>query len=234
MKLTGEVFWRWWAAGTVSSAGSAVGAVALPLTALTVLDATPFEMGLIAAAGYAAWLVLGLPAGVIVQRVPLRGVQVAADLARAGAVASIPLAWWQGWLTVAQLAIVALVVSFASVLFDVANTTFLPAIEPAERLQSRNSLMSGTQAVTDLGGPALGGVAVQVLGAVPTMARNSRCSRSTWFATCTPRPAGWACCWPPRASARWPAPRSRLGSPGPSAPRAGCWWPAPRSWSARS
>ena len=33
------VFWTWWAAGTTSAAGSAVGAVALPLTALTVLDA---------------------------------------------------------------------------------------------------------------------------------------------------------------------------------------------------
>ena len=52
-------------------------------------------MGLIAAASYFAWIVVGLPAGVIVQRVPLRGVQVTADLARAVAVASIPLAWWR-------------------------------------------------------------------------------------------------------------------------------------------
>lgn len=57
------VFWRWWTAGTVSLVGSAVGGVALPLTALIVLDATAFEMGLIAAASYAAWIVLGLPAG---------------------------------------------------------------------------------------------------------------------------------------------------------------------------
>ncbi|MER7892670.1 hypothetical protein ABTX15_22900 [Micromonospora sp. NPDC094482] len=43
------VFWRWWTAGTTSQVGSAVGAVALPLTAPTVLDATPFPMSLIAA-----------------------------------------------------------------------------------------------------------------------------------------------------------------------------------------
>ncbi|MFD0788019.1 MFS transporter, partial [Micromonospora azadirachtae] len=67
------VFWRWWTAFTTSAVGSAVGAVALPLTALTALDATPFEMGLIAAANYVAWIVIGLPAGVIVQRLPLRG-----------------------------------------------------------------------------------------------------------------------------------------------------------------
>ncbi|WP_433830781.1 hypothetical protein ACQP2E_11755 [Actinoplanes sp. CA-015351] len=92
MKLT--VFWRWWTAGTASGLGSAVGGVALPLTALTVLHASAFEMGLIAAAGYFA----------------------------------------------------SLVISFANVLFAVANQTFLPEIVPAEQLQARNSLNSGTHA----------------------------------------------------------------------------------------
>ncbi|UQU65345.1 MFS transporter [Couchioplanes caeruleus] len=164
-----SVFWRWWTAGTTSSLGSAIGGVALPLTALAVLDATPFEMGLIAAAGFAAWIVIGLPAGVIVQRLPLRGAQVGADLARAAAVGSVPLAWWCGHLTVAHLVATALVVSFANVIFDVANMTFLPEIVDRDQLQSRNSLTSGTHAATQLGGPSLGGLAVQALGAVPTM-----------------------------------------------------------------
>ncbi|WP_330467320.1 MFS transporter [Micromonospora zamorensis] len=163
------VFWRWWTAGTTSMVGSAVGAVALPLTALTVLDASAFQLGLIAAASYVAWIVIGLPAGVIVQRLPLRGAQVGADLARAVAVASIPLAWWWGHLTVAHLVVTALVVSFANVLFDVANSTFLPSIVEREQLQSRNSLTSATHAATLLSGPSLGGLAVQTLGAVPTL-----------------------------------------------------------------
>lgn len=167
MKLT--AFWRWWVAGTTSHLGSAVGGVALPLTALTVLDASAFEMGLITAAGYLAYLLISLPAGVIVQRVQLRGMQVALDLIRALAIASVPLAWWFDALTVAQLVAVALVVSFANVLFDVANQTFLPEIVPAAQLQARNSLNSGTHAATQLGGPSLGGLAVQLLGAVPTL-----------------------------------------------------------------
>ncbi|MBB5079084.1 MFS transporter [Nonomuraea endophytica] len=175
MELTEEeagmtsVFWRWWSAGTTSAIGSAVGGVALPLTALTVLDASAFEMGLIVAASYVAWIVIGLPAGVLVQRLPMRGVQIAADLARAVAVVSIPLAWWWQALTVAQLVAVALVISFANVVFDVANSTFLPSIVSKEQLQSRNSLTSGTHAVTQLGGPSAGGLVVQVLGAVPTL-----------------------------------------------------------------
>ncbi|MEU4422851.1 MFS transporter [Actinoplanes sp. NPDC024001] len=167
MKLT--AFWRWWAAGTTSGLGSAIGTVALPLTALTVLDASAFEMGLLTAAGYLAYLVISLPAGVIVQRLPLRGVQVGADLVRAVAVLSLPLAWWAGVLSLAQLLAVALVVSVANVLFAVANQTFLPEIVPAEQLQARNSLTSGTHAVTELGGPSLGGFAVQLLGAAPTL-----------------------------------------------------------------
>ena len=174
MELTREAtgtraFWTYWSAGATSSVGSAVGAVALPLTALIVLDATAFEMGVVAASAYVAWLVIGLPAGVLTQRLPLRRLQVGMDVVRAVAVASIPVAWWLDALTVAQLVVVALVTSFANVLFDVANSTFLPSVVPKEQLQARNSLMSGTHAASQLGGPSLGGVCVQLLGAVPTL-----------------------------------------------------------------
>jgi hypothetical protein len=174
MELTREAvdsraFWTYWSASATSAVGSAVGAVALPLTALLVLDATPFEMGVIAASAYVAWLVIGLPAGVFTQRLPLRRLQVGMDLVRALAVASVPVAWWLDALTVAQLVVVALVISFADVLFSVANSTFLPSVVPKEQLQARNSFMSGTHAASQLGGPSLGGVYVQLLGAVPTL-----------------------------------------------------------------
>ncbi|GAA2393395.1 MFS transporter [Dactylosporangium salmoneum] len=186
------VFWRWWTAGAVSSAGTAVGAVALPLTALIALDATPLQMGVVAAAGYVAWLVIGMPAGVLVQRLPLRGAQIAADLVRAAAVASVPLSWYLGALTIAQLVAVALVVSLANVVFGVANATFLPSIVPPERLEARNSLNSATEAVTTLGGPAVAGLLVQALGAVPVLfvdAVSYLCSAAL-LRTLPPRRAG--------------------------------------------
>ena len=163
-----RIFWRYWGALTTSNLGTAVTGVALQLTAVLVLDATPFEMGLLAAAAYVAWLVIGLPAGALVQRYPLRRVQVAMDLLRAAAVLSLPLAWWSDRLTLVHLLGVALVISFADVVFSVANMTFLPRVVPKDELQSRNSLVSGTYAVTQMGGPSIGGVAVQLLGAVPT------------------------------------------------------------------
>jgi hypothetical protein len=164
-----RAFWTYWAASTTSGIGSAVTAVALPLTAVLLLHASTFEMGLLTAASYVAWLVVGLPAGAMVRRMPLRATQVSLDLARAVAIAAIPLAWWAGVLTLWQLVGVALVISFANVFFSVANSTFLPRVVPASKLHARNSFLSGTDAVTQLGGPSLGGVLVQALGAAATM-----------------------------------------------------------------
>jgi len=162
-------FWTYWAASTTSGVGTAVTTVALPLAAVTVLDAGPVETGLLAASSYLAWVVLGLPAGAIVHRLPLRATQVAADLARAAAILAVPLVWWLGELSLAHLVLAALAVNVAEVFFFTANTTFLPTVVPKHELTSRNSLVSGTQAATQLGGPSVAGVLVQAVGAVPAL-----------------------------------------------------------------
>ncbi|MFD8784117.1 MFS transporter [Kitasatospora sp. NPDC059599] len=110
------VFWRYWTASTVSGLGDQVTVVALPLIAVVTLHASAIQVGLITAAAYVAWLLLGLPAGVLIQRLPLRGVQVTMDLLRGAAVASVPLAAALGVLGLAQLIVVALLVGLANVL----------------------------------------------------------------------------------------------------------------------
>ncbi|MEU9046865.1 MULTISPECIES: MFS transporter [unclassified Kitasatospora] len=163
------VFWRYWSASTVSWFGDEVTRVALPLIAVVALHATALQVGLITAAGYVAWLLVGLPAGVLVHRLPLRGTQVAMDLIRGVAVASVPLAAAFGVLGLPQLVVVALVIGLASVVFDVGNSTFLPSIVAKEQLTARNSLLSGTAAASELAGPSLGGVLVQLLGGAASM-----------------------------------------------------------------
>jgi MFS family permease len=162
-------FWRFWTASTVSSVGDAVTAVALPLVAVQVLEATSLQVSLITAAAYVAWAVIGLPAGAIVHRLPLRGTQVAMDLVRALALVSIPVAWALGDLALWQLVAVALIVSFAGVVFDVGNSTFLPSVVPKQQLAARNSLSAGSHAAVQVAGPSLGGVLVQVFGAVTSL-----------------------------------------------------------------
>ncbi|MFI2105361.1 MFS transporter [Isoptericola sp. NPDC019693] len=169
MATSARPFWTYWAASTTSGVGTAVTTVALPLAAVTVLDAGPVETGLLAASSYLAWVVLGLPAGAIVHRLPLRATQVVADLVRAAVILAVPLVWWLGELSLVHLVLAALAVNVAEVFFFTANTTFLPTVVPKHELTSRNSLVSGTQAATQLGGPSAAGLLVQAVGAVPAL-----------------------------------------------------------------
>jgi MFS family permease len=168
-RSSSRLFWRYWTASTISGTGDAVTAVALPLVAVTVLAATPLQTSLVTAATYAAWVIIGLPAGVIVARLPLRGTQVAMDVLRAAVLVTVPVAAWTGRLTLVQLVVVALVVSLATVIFDVGNSTFLPSIVPKDQLTARNSLTSATHSAIQTGGPALGGLLVQLMGAAASV-----------------------------------------------------------------
>ncbi len=154
-----------WGAQTVSACGTAVSSIALPLVALTVLDATTFQVGLVTAAGYVAWLVFGLPSGAQVDRVRRRPLILATDAARGLALLSIPLAWAFGTLSLAHLIIVALLVGTASVYFDVAFQAYLPSVIAAADLLRANSRLQGSESVAQVGGPALGGILIQALGA---------------------------------------------------------------------
>ncbi len=162
-------FWTYWGASTVGSVGDAVTSVALPLTAVTVLHAGALQVGLLAAATWVPWLVIGLPAGVVVGRLPLRGTQIAMDVARAVVLVSVPVAWWLDRLSFVQLLAAAVLVGFGNVVFSIGSTTFLPTVVPRTDLQRRNSLMSATGATTQMGGPSLGGLLVQLFGAVPAL-----------------------------------------------------------------
>ncbi|MFH7339375.1 MFS transporter [Streptomyces sp. KHY 26] len=166
---TAGLFWRYWSASTASGVGDAVTTVALPLVAIETLHASAFEVSLLPAARFAAWLAIGLPAGVLVQRLPLRGTQIAMDLVRAVAMAWIPLAAAFGVLRLWQLVVVTLVTGLAGVVFDVGNSSFLPSIVSKEELTARNSLLQGSSAATQLGAPSLGGVLVQFCGAATSL-----------------------------------------------------------------
>jgi MFS family permease len=117
-----------WSAETVSEVGTMVTRLALPLLAATVLGATPWEMGLLAAATTAAFLLVGLPAGALLDRVPRRPVMIAADLVRFVLFGWIPLAWWLGVLTFWQVLLVALLGGVATVFFDVGYQSILPSV----------------------------------------------------------------------------------------------------------
>jgi MFS family permease len=153
----------------VSAVGTAVSYVALPLIAVSALDASPFEVGLITAAGYAAWLVVGLPLGVVVDRRRRRPLLIAADLGRAALLATVSAAVLADALTIAHLVAVALLAGALSVLFDVAYPAYLPSIIPRDRLVDGNGTLFATESAAHVAGPGLGGTLLQAVGAAVTV-----------------------------------------------------------------
>ncbi|SDZ07928.1 Na+/melibiose symporter [Amycolatopsis xylanica] len=158
-------FRRLWAGDTISQLGQQVGVTVLPLLAVTALAATPFEMGLLTAAEQAAFLVLGLPAGVWVDRLRRRPVMLAADFARAALLLSVPVAWWLGVLTLTQLIVVALLAGAGTLFFDVAYQSYLPSLISREHLLEGNSKLQASMSVAQVAGPGLGGVLIQLVSA---------------------------------------------------------------------
>ncbi|MGR6916211.1 MFS transporter [[Actinomadura] parvosata] len=152
-------------ADSASQVGTQLLFLALPLVAVTALHASPFELGLLTACETLAFVVIGLPAGAIVDRRRKRSVMVVSDWARALALASVPLAWWAGVLTIYQLYAVALVLGVFTVFFDAAYQSYLPHLVGRERLVEGNSTLEVVRTVAQLGGPSVGGYLIQFLTA---------------------------------------------------------------------
>ncbi|WP_328549009.1 MFS transporter [Streptomyces platensis] len=145
--------------------GAQVTLVALPLVAVLELNAPAFQVGLLTAAETAAFLLVGLPAGAWVDRMRKLPLMIRADVVRAVAMASIPLAAVAGVLTMAQLYLVALVTGVATVFFDVAHQSFVPHLLPKDQLVPGNGALETIRSSAQVAGPGLGGGLVQLLGA---------------------------------------------------------------------
>jgi MFS family permease len=154
-----------WTGQAISEFGSAITLLALPLIAVMTLRASAFEVSLVAAATSVAWLVIGLPAGAWVDRVRRRSVLIAADLGRALALVTVPVAWSLGRLTIAQLIAVAAVTGMLTVLFMAAEPVFVTTIVDRDRLVDANGKLMATASVALIGGPGIGGALVQFAGA---------------------------------------------------------------------
>jgi MFS family permease len=158
-------FRRLWLGQTISAFGSQVTLLALPLTAATVLDAGPGQMGLLGAAGALPALTLGLLIGVWVDRRRRLPVLIGADLARAALLLTIPLAALFDVLSFALLLVVAMLVGGCTLVFDIAYRAYLPALVARERLVDGNSKLELSRSSAEVGGPALAGGLLQFMRA---------------------------------------------------------------------
>ncbi len=137
------------------------------------LAATPFQMGVLNAADTAAFLLIGLPAGAWVDRMRRRPLMLGANVGRAVLLASVPVAWWLGVLTLTQLILVGLVVGGLSVFFDVAYQSYLPALVTRDQLLEGNSKLQASASVAQVSGPALAGGLTQWAGGANAIGVNA-------------------------------------------------------------
>ena len=158
-------FRRLWIAYTVSTFGTEVSSLAIPMTAILTLDAGPIGMGILGAAASAPALVFGLLAGTWVDRLRRRRILLVADLARAALLVSVPIAFATGFLSLAFLSIIAFLAGIFTVFFDVAHSSYLPSLVRQDELVDGNSKLEVSESVTQAVGPSTGGLLVQVIGA---------------------------------------------------------------------
>jgi len=164
--LRGANFRRFWLGQTISLFGDQVTLLALPLTAVLLLDARAAEMGYLGAAALMPHLLFSLPVGAWVERVAVRRhLMIAADVGRMLLLASIPLAYGVGHVTFAQLYGVAFASGTLAVVFDISSSTLFVAIAKPDDYLEANSLLNGSRAFSYVSGPSIGGVLVQVLSA---------------------------------------------------------------------
>jgi MFS family permease len=166
-------FLKLWTAETVSVFGSAITQLALPLIAATYLQVTPFEFGLLTTIEFLPFILLSLPAGVWVDRLRRRPILIVADLGRAVAIASIPVAFYFDALTIWQLYVVGFVNGCFTVFFDVAYQSYLPSVVERDQLVDGNSKLEITRSAAQILGPGAAGILIGLLNAPFAMVLDS-------------------------------------------------------------
>jgi MFS family permease len=160
------VFRRYWGASTVSMVGDQVTTIAVPLTAVLSLHAGAAAMGYLTALEWLPSLLFGMHAGAWAdRRGRRRQLMIACDLGRCALLASVPVCWALGVLTLWQLLAVVFAAGTLSILFNVADATmFVSIVAPAQYVDGQ-SLIYGSRAMSFLVGPSLGGLLTQLLTA---------------------------------------------------------------------
>jgi MFS family permease len=158
-------FLAMWAGQTVSQFGSQISLLVLPTVVVLSLHGGTFEVGLLTALEFLPFPVLGLAAGVWIDRLRRRPVMIAADVGRALALGSIPAAFAAGVLGLPQLYVVAILTGVGTVFFEVAYQSYVPSLVERSELVEANSKLELTRSVAQVSGPLTAGVLIQLAGA---------------------------------------------------------------------
>ena len=156
---------RLWTSILISSFGGQVTMLALPLTAAVLLHATPTQMGLLTAMEIVPFVLFSLPSGVWLDRVRKLPVYVIGETALAFVVASVPLAWWLGWLSMPWMYVVGFVIGTVYTTAGSAAQIVLTQVVARERLVEAHAKNALATSGAEVAGPGFAGALIKVVGA---------------------------------------------------------------------
>ncbi|MFD4507760.1 MFS transporter [Streptomyces sp. NPDC058457] len=162
-----------WCGETTGKYGAAVTGVAMPLIAVSTLNASTFEVGLLTSATWAPWLLIGLPVGVWVDRLRRRPIMLTAAAVSLVLFACVPVIAWRGWLSMGLLLAVALLAGTAAVFFQTAYSAYLPSILDPDDQPEGNAKLHGSASAAQIAGLGSGGLIAQAAGAVNGLFANA-------------------------------------------------------------
>jgi predicted MFS family arabinose efflux permease len=162
-----------WCGETAGKFGASVTGVAMPLVAVSNLHAGTFEVGLLTAASWTPWLIIGLPVGVWVDRLRRRPIMLAAAAVSLLLFAGVPVAARFGWLSIGLLLTVALLTGTAAVFFQTAYSAYLPSILEPDDQPEGNAKLHGSASAAQIAGLGSGGLIAQLAGAVNGLFANA-------------------------------------------------------------
>ena len=157
-------FMRLWFSDTVTQVGNTFTQVALPIIADLTLGVGPFQLGIMLALQLAPFPILGLFVGVWADRFQKRNIMIICNLGRMITLATIPVAYYFGVLSLNQLYLVGLSNGIFQVFFDISYQAYLPNLIESSNLLEGNSKLQTSAAGAQLVGPSLAGLVIQTIG----------------------------------------------------------------------
>lgn len=158
-------FRLFWTATTIRAFAGSIAGVAFQVLIVTVVAATPFQIGVLNALSVVPYLFLGLIVGALMDRWKRQRTLVLTSIGRAVVLAAIPVLLLLEALTFWSLAVVMLALGVLTLFSDSASQPLLPHLVPRSSLVSANARLGQSETVAGTAGPALGGALFNVLGA---------------------------------------------------------------------
>jgi MFS family permease len=156
---------RLWTSILISSFGGQVTMLALPLTAAVLLHASPTQMGLLTAMELLPFVLFSLPTGVWLDRIRKLPVYIAGELTIGVVVASVPIAWWLGWLSIGWLYACGFVIGIVYTVAGSAAQIVLTQVVARERLVEAHAKNALASSGAEVAGPGLAGMLIKLVGA---------------------------------------------------------------------